>query len=80
VLQWSTSSFIELPEWILNKKATVNIVNRDDDKCFMWSILAHLHPVDKNSNRLSNYTKFEKELVFKNIEFPMKTTDIDLFE
>ena len=32
-------SFIELPLWIKNKKACVNIKN-DDDKCFKWALVA----------------------------------------
>ena len=35
-------SYIELPEFIKNKRACVNIKN-DDEKCFKWSILASKH-------------------------------------
>ena len=37
------SSYIPLPDWISNKKAIVNIQNKDD-KCFVWCILRYLHP------------------------------------
>ena len=37
------SSYIPLPDWISNKKAIVNIQNKDD-KCFLWCILRYLHP------------------------------------
>ena len=36
------SSYILLPEWISNKKAIVNIKNKDE-KCFLWCILRYLH-------------------------------------
>ena len=36
-------SFIPLPSFIQNKKCTVNVENRDDQKCMIWSILTHLH-------------------------------------
>ena len=38
------NSFIKLPEYVFNKKAVLNIQN-NDDKCILWSILAHLHPI-----------------------------------
>ena len=33
-------SYIELPEFIKNKKACINIQN-EDEKCFIWSLLAY---------------------------------------
>ena len=36
------TSYIDLPSWIKNKKAIVNIKNKDD-KCFLWCILRYLH-------------------------------------
>ena len=39
------SSYIPLPDWILNKKAIVNIQNKDE-KCFLWCVLRYLHPKD----------------------------------
>ena len=35
------SSYIPLPDWITNKKAIVNIQNKDE-KCFLWCILRYL--------------------------------------
>ena len=37
------SSYIQSPEWILNKKATINPKN-EDDFCFEYSIVIALHP------------------------------------
>jgi len=37
------SSYVPLPCKIKAKKAVFNIVN-DDQKCFVWSVLASLHP------------------------------------
>jgi len=72
-------SYIPTPESIVGKKAVVNIKN-DDEECFRWCILAHLHPVDKNPNRVSNYVEYKDELVFKNLSFPIVLIDIDKFE
>ena len=38
---------IKLPKYIADKKAVLNINNRDD-KCFLWSVLAALHPVNES--------------------------------
>ena len=37
------SSYIPLPPIIANKKACVNIKN-NDAKCFLYSVIAHVHP------------------------------------
>ena len=40
------SSYIKLPIDLLKKKACVNVHNIDDNKCFLWSVLASLYPVE----------------------------------
>ena len=57
----------------------VNIKN-EDNQCFLWSILAALHPVECNNNRCKKYEKFLPELNTKGIEMPMKLDDITKFE
>ena len=49
-------SWIDLPDWIKNKKACINIKN-EDEMCFKWCILAALHPVESKSKpeRISHY-------------------------
>ena len=73
------SSFIPLPDWIKNKKAIVNIRNKDD-KCFLWCILRYLHPREKNDCRLTDLKKYEFSLKTKGITFPMKIKEINKFE
>ena len=36
------STFIPLTDFIMQKKAVINLKNKDDRKCFMWSILRYL--------------------------------------
>ncbi|KAL4098045.1 hypothetical protein QTP88_022717 [Uroleucon formosanum] len=74
------SSYIPLPKHIGDKKAIINVQNKDD-KCFLWAILSALHPVEKNPQRVIKYIPFENEFdkEFKDIEFPLKTTDIPKF-
>ncbi|CAH3150037.1 unnamed protein product, partial [Porites evermanni] len=73
------SSYIPLPDWITNKKAIVNIQNKDE-KCFLWCILRHLHPREDNDSRLKDLKEYENSLNTKGIIFPMKLKDILKFE
>lgn len=57
----------------------VNIKN-DENKCFLWSVLAHLHPKKKNPNRVSHYKKYETELKMTGISYPVKVKQIPKFE
>lgn len=77
--QFNAGNYIPLPEWIANKKACISIKN-NDYKCLMWCILAHLFPVVQNAERVSHYKKYENELNFKNIGFPVAVSDIPKVE
>ena len=52
-------SYIISPNWIVNKKATINPKNKKDNKCFQWSITSGL-----NYNKI-NKTIFEKKIKIK---------------
>ena len=73
------SSYIPLPDWISNKKAIVNIQNKDE-KCFLWCILRYLYPNEKDSTRLTDLKKYEFSLNTEGIDFPMKLKHISKFE
>ncbi|CAH3195844.1 unnamed protein product [Porites evermanni] len=70
------STYIPLPDWITNKKAIVNIENKDE-KCFLWCILRYLHPKEDNDTRLKDLKKYEFSLNTKGITFPMKLNDFN---
>lgn len=38
-----SSSFIQLPPYLANKKAIINVQNYDDEECFKWAILSCIH-------------------------------------
>ena len=59
----------------------LNIQNFDT-YCFPWSILAIIYPIDKDSQRVSNYKLYRNELNFTNIDFTngMRIVDIPRFE
>ena len=73
------SSYIESPKKIRNTHSVVNIKN-EDDKCFLYSVLAALHPVEKNTDRVSNYEAYIEELKTDGIKFPVKIQQIPRFE
>ena len=73
------SSYIPLPDWIMRKKAILNIKNKDE-KCFLWCILRYLHPKEKHDYRLGDLRQYENSLNTKGITFPMKVKDISKFE
>ena len=75
------SSFINLPKQIKGKKACINVQN-DDNKCFLWSILAHLHPVDykDNPHYVLHYKKYENTINMSGISYPVSIQDIEKFE
>ena len=73
------SSYIPLPDWISNKKAIVNIQNKDE-KCFLWCILRYLYPREDNDSRITDLKKYENSLNTNGITFPMKLKDISKFE
>ena len=73
------SSYINLPKWIKDKKAIINIKNKDE-KCFLWCILRYLHPKEINEERISDLKKYENSLNTKGITFPISKSDINKFE
>ncbi|XP_028414926.1 uncharacterized protein LOC114538015 [Dendronephthya gigantea] len=73
------SSYIPLPSKLKTKKAIINVKN-SDNKCFMWSILAALHPVKQNAERLHHYQQFQDELDLAGIAFPVTVDKIEKFE
>ena len=54
------NSYIKLPRFIESKKAVLNIKNQDN-KCILWSILAHFHPLHwrENPNQVKKYRPYE---------------------
>lgn len=74
------SYFTPTPKGIsYNKQGILNIRNQDN-KCFIWPILAHIHLNSKHKSRVALYRQFEHELNTEGINFPMTIEFIDRFE
>ncbi len=46
----------------------------------MWSVLAHIYPVDSNPEWVTKYKTYENELNFNGISFPVDIKSIARFE
>ena len=75
------SSYLPLSPWLAKKKAMINPHN-DDNKCFMWSVIAALEfsNIKSHPERISNLNKFSNNYDWSGLEFPVSTKDIGLFE
>ena len=67
------SSYIPLPDWITNKKAIVNIENKDE-KCFLWCILRYLHPRNRDNNNNNNFINLLKKAFQLNLQCQISKT------
>ena len=81
----SGKQYFELPKWIANKKACVNLKNTDD-KCFFWALMAskYYDKVKATSNsatEIRHYKKFMSEIIEpEGCEYPVKISDIEKWE
>ena len=73
------SQYINLPPKVNNSKAVINIQN-DDNKCFLWSVLAHLYEANHNRQRIEHYIPYETELNMNGITYPLAIKDVSKFE
>ena len=69
-------SYLPFPDFIMRKKAIINMQNKDN-KCFLWSVLRYLQ---MNEARLTDLKKYENDLKFNEIKFPVSLKDITKFE
>ena len=66
-------SYIKSPEWVKNKRATVNPKNKDN-KCFQYSITVALNHQNNENHpeRISNIKPFVNQYNWKDIDFPAR--------
>ena len=72
------TSYVKIP---LKSNAILNIQN-NDKYCFIWSILASLHPCENNHpNRVNNYVQYFNEINFQTFDFTngFKCSDVHRF-
>ena len=65
-------SYIDTPDWIKNKKATINPINKKDNKCFQYVVTVALNyeKLDKNPERITKIKPFINKYKWKGINSP----------
>ena len=73
-------SYIKSPEWVINKRTTVNQKNKA--KCFQYSIVVALNHqnIENHPERISNIKPFIDKYNWKGIDFPAGIKDWKKFE
>ena len=53
-------SYIDSPDWVKDKKAAINLVNRNDDKCFQYAVTIALNheEIQKDPQRITKIKPF----------------------
>ena len=76
------SSYIELPKELKNPKMGLINIKNEDQKCFAYCLLYHLHQneIKNNPQRVSNYKQYENTVDFTDINFPVSIKDIPKIE
>ena len=73
--------YTKSPEWVINKRATINPKNKDN-KCFQYSItvpLSHQN-IENYPERISNIKPFINQYNWKDMGFPAGAKDWKKFE
>ena len=73
------SKNIEVPMKVHHNKGILNTDN-NDEKCFLWCVLAALHLAKQNVCRVNNYDQYEDELNMKVITYPVAVKQVPKFE
>ena len=70
-------SYIDSPNWIKNKKATINFINKRNNKCFQYAVTVALNN-EENKKDLQIITKvkpFINKYNWEGISFPSEKND-----
>ena len=64
-------SYIDSPQWLKNKKSTIN-PKSNDDKCFQYAVTLalNLNRIDNHPERISKIKPFIDQYNWKDIDFP----------
>ena len=73
-------SYTDSPEWLKNKKATINPKN-NDDKCFQYALTVALkyQIIKNNPERISKFKPFTDQYNWKEIDFPSHKKKLEKF-
>jgi hypothetical protein len=69
----------ELPAFLAKKKCLVNVIN-NDDRCFGYSLLAHLMPLNGVRNRAQRYNPYFERFNLADLQYPVEPRDVPSIE
>ena len=77
-----SGSHIDSPNWIKNKKAATNPINKKDNKCFQYPVAVTInHEEIKNDpKRITKIKPFTNKYNWEGIDFPSEKDDWKKFE
>ena len=70
-------SYMHSPDWIKNKKATINPINKKDNKCFQYAVTVTLNheEIGKKPERTTKINSFKNKYKWEGINFPSEKDD-----
>ena len=75
----SGSAWTPVPKFLQNKRAIVNVQNKDY-RCFAYAIASALYIVTEHSKTPSKYSKYFEEEGLDDIDYPVSPVDIPVLE
>ena len=75
----SGAGTVDIPKLVKDMKSVLNITSKDN-KCFLYCLLAKLHPVTVHPERYTKYLKYLDAINLGDLAFPIKITDIGKVE
>ena len=75
----SANGFYPLPTALKHNKGLINI-EVNDKRCFLWCVIAHIHPARVHRERLYHYRKYQKEINMSEMLYPISIKQIPKFE
>ena len=77
-----SGSYIDSPDWIKNKKATINHINRKDNKCFQYVVTVVLNndEIKNDPQRIAKIKPFINKYNWERINFLSEKDDCKKFE
>ena len=75
------ASYIDSPEWLKNRKATINPKNNDDN-CFQYAltVASNYQNINKDPPKMSKIKPFTDHYNWKETDFPSHSKDCKTFE
>ena len=67
-----SGSYVDFCDWIKNKKATINPINKNDSKCFQYAVTVTLNyeEIGKHAEKIKTIKPFINTYKWKGINFP----------